>query len=57
MSATADIITAVKEDALSILIQSVKVRQEGWEDDVANKKRGRCKYSANTVKTERIERS
>jgi len=57
MSATADIITDVKEDALSIPIQSLTVRQEGWEDEVANKKRGRGKKSEKTVETEDIESS
>ena len=45
MSATADIITDVKENALSIPIQCLTVRQEGWEDDIADKKRGRKKKS------------
>lgn len=45
MSATADIITDVKENALSIPIQCLTVRQEGWEDDVADKKRGHSKKS------------
>jgi len=55
MSATADIITDVKENALSIPIQCLTVRQEGWEDEVADKKRGRSKKSEEadeTVETE-----
>ena len=51
MSATADIITDVKEDALSIPIQCLTVRQEGWEDDVADKKRGRSKKSEEADET------
>ena len=33
MSATADIITDVKEDVLAIPIQCLTVRQEGWEEE------------------------
>lgn len=38
MSATADIITDVKDDVLAIPIQSLTVRQEGWEDTANNVK-------------------
>jgi HlyD family secretion protein len=42
MSATADIITDVKEDVLAIPIQCLTVRQEGWEEEAEKKqKRGR----------------
>jgi HlyD family secretion protein len=42
MSATADIITDVKEDVVAIPIQCLTVRQEGWEEEAARKnKRGR----------------
>jgi HlyD family secretion protein len=41
MSATADIITDVKDDVLAIPIQSLTVRQEGWEEE--SKARGRGK--------------
>ncbi len=42
MSATADIITDVKEDVLAIPIQCLTVRQEGWEEEADRKqKRGR----------------
>ena len=55
MSATADIITDVKEDALSIPIQCLTVRQEGWEDDIADKKRGRSKKSEEADETVEAE--
>ena len=55
MSATADIITDVKEDALSIPIQSLTVRQEGWEDEVANKKRGSAKNSDKTTEIDNTD--
>ena len=54
MSATADIITDVKENVLSIPIQSLTVRQEGWEE-IATKKRGRSKKSDKTEQIEDIE--
>jgi len=42
MSATADIITDVKENVVAIPIQCLTVRQEGWEEEAAKKqKRGR----------------
>lgn len=41
MSATADIITDVKEDVLAIPIQCLTVRQEGWEEAEKKQKRGR----------------
>ncbi len=42
MSATADIITDVKEDVVAIPIQCLTVRQEGWEEEAERKqKRGR----------------
>ncbi len=42
MSATADIITDVKEDVLAIPIQCLTVRQEGWKEKAEKKqKRGR----------------
>ncbi len=42
MSATADIITDVKEDVLAIPIQCLTVRQEGWEEEAEKKQnRGR----------------
>jgi HlyD family secretion protein len=41
MSATADIITDVKDDVLAIPIQSLTVRQEGWEEDSKAKERGK----------------
>ena len=44
MSATADIITDVKENVLAIPIQSLTVRQEGWEKE-AERKKGRGKKS------------
>ena len=37
MSATADIITDVKEDVLAVPIQCLTVRQEGWEDRTEKK--------------------
>ena len=37
MSATADIITDVKEDVLAIPIQCLTVRQEGWEEEAERK--------------------
>ncbi len=44
MSATADIITDVKEDVLAIPIQCLTVRQEGWEEE-AEKKQNRGRKS------------
>lgn len=44
MSATADIITDVKEDVLAIPIQCLTVRQEGWEEE-AEKKHNRGRKS------------
>ncbi len=44
MSATADIITDVKEDVLAIPIQCLTVRQEGWEIE-AEKKQNRGRKS------------
>ncbi len=44
MSATADIITDVKEDVLAIPIQCLTVRQEGWEEE-AEKKQSRGRKS------------
>jgi len=44
MSATADIITDVKEEVLAIPIQSLTVRQEGWEKE-AERKKGRGRKS------------
>jgi len=41
MSATADIITDVKNDVLAIPIQSLTVRQEGWEETAEMGKRSR----------------
>ena len=42
MSATADIITDVKEDVVAIPIQCLTVRQEGWEEEVEKmQRRGR----------------
>ncbi len=42
MSATADIVTDVKENALAIPIQCLTVRQEGWEEEAKKKsERGR----------------
>ncbi len=42
MSATADIITDVKNDVVAIPIQCLTVRQEGWEEEAQNNmKRGR----------------
>lgn len=43
MSATADIITDVKDDVLAIPIQSLTVRQEGWEEESKAHERGRKK--------------
>jgi HlyD family secretion protein len=37
MSATADIITDVKEDVVAIPIQCLTVRQEGWEEEAEKK--------------------
>ena len=56
MSATADIITDVKKDVVAIPIQCLTVRQEGWEDDVADKKRGRSKKSKEADETENGEK-
>lgn len=39
MSATADIITDVKEDVLAVPIQCLTVRQEGWEEEAERKQR------------------
>ena len=41
MSATADIITDVKENVLAIPIQCLTVRQEGWEEESKSRKRGK----------------
>ena len=41
MSATADIITDVKNDVLAIPIQSLTVRQEGWEETANKDKKSR----------------
>jgi HlyD family secretion protein len=43
MSATADIITDVKEDVLAIPIQCLTVRQEGWEEEAKMRDRGKKK--------------
>jgi len=52
MSATADVITDVKENTLSIPIQSLTVRQEGWEEEVNKTKRSRDKKEEATNNTE-----
>ncbi len=52
MSATADVITDVKENALSIPIQSLTVRQEGWEEELRKTKRNRGKNTEKTDDTE-----
>ena len=43
MSATADIITDVKKDVIAIPIQSLTVRQEGWEEEARSSDRGKNK--------------
>ncbi len=48
MSATADVITDVKENALSIPIQSLTVRQEGWEEELGKNKRSKGKKTEKT---------
>jgi len=55
MSATADIITDVKENALSIPIQSLTVRQEGWQEEAANIKHGRAKKSDKTTEIDNAD--
>lgn len=55
MSATADIITDVKEDVLAIPIQCLTVRQEGWEEE-AEKKQNRGRKSK-TKKSDYSEES
>lgn len=57
MSATADIITDVKENVLSIPIQTLTVRQEGWEEEVIKNKRSRGKKTENTDETEDTDSS
>ena len=60
MSATADIITDVKEDVVAIPIQCLTVRQEGWEEEAEkSQKRGRSKKSEEadeTVETDNGEK-
>ena len=46
MSATADIITDVKENVLAIPIQCLTVRQEGWEEEAEKKQNRRRKSKA-----------
>lgn len=41
MSATADVITDIKKDVLAIPIQSLTVRQEGWEETEKNNRPGK----------------
>jgi HlyD family secretion protein len=49
MSATADIITDVKEDVVAIPIQCLTVRQEGWEEEAEKRqKRGRKSKAENS---------
>ena len=58
MSATADIITDVKEDVVAIPIQCLTVRQEGWEEEAKRKqKRGRKSKAEKSDNSEDSEES
>ncbi|MFC1784895.1 efflux RND transporter periplasmic adaptor subunit [Candidatus Neomarinimicrobiota bacterium] len=56
MSATADIITDIKDDVIAIPIQCLTVRQEGWEEEIANRKSSRSKKSKKTDDDETMEK-